>query len=412
MDRESDVRDFYERMPYPAPVTNLDLSRDLYANPGRSRALLHLLWPAGAPCNNRKILVAGCGTSQAVRYALREPHSHITAIDISETSLGRARELQAQYKVGNLEFRRLSITDVRTLGQTFDQIVCTGVLHHLPDPDFGLQALHDVLEPDGAMQIMVYARYGRTGIYMMQDYCRLLGITASERDLDDLSATLNHLPQDHPLTTLMRKVKDFRSPDALADAMLHPQDRAYTVPEVYEWLGRCRMCFGRWFEQAPYLPQCGAVARTPHAARLAALPEPAQHAAVELFRGTITQHNFVAYRNDRPSPGQPIHFADEQWRKYIPVRLPWTLCVRDRVPAGSTAVLLNPAHKHAEFVLPIDADEDHLFQQIDGARTLGEIAQNSGRHANGRRVANFFQQLWRHDQVVFDTSRCEIRMGR
>jgi hypothetical protein len=239
---------------------------------------------------------------------------------------------------------------------------------------------------------------------MMQDYCRLLGITTSERDLDDLSATLGCLPQDHPLAALMHKVKDFRSPDALADTMLHPQDRAYTVPEVHDWLDRCGMSFGRWFEQAPYLPQCGTVAKTPHAARLAALPEPAQHAAVELFRGTITQHNFVAYRQDHPFPNQPICFADEQWRKYIPVRLPWAISVRDRVPAGSAAVLLNPAHKHAEFVLPIDADEDHLFQQIDGQRTLEEIAQRSGKNANADRVVCFFQQLWRHDQVVFDAS--------
>ena len=181
------------------------------------------------------------------------------------------------------------------------------------------------------------------------------------------------------------------------------------MPQIYDWLDRCGMSFGRWIEQAPYLPQCGAVAKTPHAARLAALPEPAQHAAVELFRGTMTQHNFVAYRKDRAYPVQPICFAGEQWRKYVPVRLPWTLCVRDRVPAGSAAVLLNPAHKHAEFVLPVDADEDYFFQQIDGARTLGEIARKGGKNAVGRRVPEFFQQLWRNDQVVFDTSRCEPR---
>ena len=70
----------------------------------------------------------------------------------------------------------------------------------------------------------------------------------------------------------MRRAADFRQPDALADALLHPQDRAYTVPEVYGWLERCGLAFGRWIEQAPYLPQCGVVAASPHAARLAALP--------------------------------------------------------------------------------------------------------------------------------------------
>ncbi len=399
------VRDFYEAMPYPAPVANVDLSRDAYANPGRSRALLHLIWPDGTPGGKRRILVAGCGTSQAIRYALREPNSHVTAIDISEASLFCARELQEQYQLKNLELHHLSLTDVRALGRSFNQIVCTGVLHHLLDPDVGLRALHDVLEPGGAMQIMVYARYGRSGIYLMQEYCRLLGITSSDGDLDDLSATLGRLPQDHPLAGLMRKVKDFQTPDALADAMLNPQDSAYAVPEIYDWLERCGMAFGRWFEQAPYLPQCGAMAQTPHAARLAALPAPVQHAAVELFRGTITQHNFIAYR--KACPARPIQFTDEQWRAYIPLRLPWTLCIRDRAPAGYAAVLLNPAHKHSEFVLPISATQNDLLERADGMRSLGEIVQGAGGDALPAR--DFFQKLWRYDQVVFDTSRCEIR---
>ena len=32
MNRSEEVRDFYERMPYPAPLTNLDAHRDLYKN--------------------------------------------------------------------------------------------------------------------------------------------------------------------------------------------------------------------------------------------------------------------------------------------------------------------------------------------------------------------------------------------
>ena len=73
-------------------------------------------------------------------------------------------------------------------------------------------------------------------------------------------------------------------------------------------MARCGLEFGRWVEQARYLPQCGAVARMPHAARLAALAPPVQQAAVELLRGTMTRHSFIAYRDDRVSDSQPINF--------------------------------------------------------------------------------------------------------
>ena len=73
MNRSEEVRDFYERMPYPAPLTSLDAHRELYKNRDRRRVEFHLVWPGRRPQANQEILVAGCGTSQAARYALREP---------------------------------------------------------------------------------------------------------------------------------------------------------------------------------------------------------------------------------------------------------------------------------------------------------------------------------------------------
>ncbi len=93
------------------------------------------------------------------------------------------------------------------------------------------------------------------------------------------------LPQDHPLARLLGESADFRSQAGLADALLHPRDRAYTVPELFDFLERAGLVFGRWVRQAPYLPQCGALAAAPHASRLAMLPLPEQYAAVELWRG-------------------------------------------------------------------------------------------------------------------------------
>jgi SAM-dependent methyltransferase len=400
-DASAEVHDFYERMPYPAPLTSLDEHRDLYKNPDRRRAQFHLLWPTEPLRGDLEILIAGCGTSQAARYALREPDSRVTAIDISEMSLRYTRDLQRKYDLQNLEIHQLSIEDIQDLGRTFDQIVCTGVLHHLPDPDLGLRALRDVLSAQGAMNLMVYAPYGRAGIYIMQEYCRLLGISSSDKDLKELGDTLSALPSSHPIANAMRAGLDFSHPDALADALLHPLDRAYSVPQLYDWLERCGMSFGRWVEQAPYLAGCGMIAKTPHAVRLAALPAPLQHAAVELFRGTMVKHKLIAYRDDRVGDSQPITFSTERWREYVAIPVPWTVCIRERLPPCSAAVLINRAHPFTDLVLAIDKNEDRLLRAIDGKRTIGEILKVVGKEVDERRAASFFERLWQYDQIVF-----------
>jgi SAM-dependent methyltransferase len=398
------VRAFYESHPYPAPLRDLDRHRELYRNPDRRRAWSLLLWPTEKPRANREILVAGSGTSQAAIHALREPDAHVTAIDISETSLRHTRGLQRKYRLRNLDLQRLAIEEVGELGRMFDQIVCTGVLHHLPDPDIGLRALRNVLAPSGAMQVMVYATYGRAGIYMMQEYCRLLGVDVTEAELHGLGVTIGALSADHPIIGVVKQAKDFRNPDALADALLHPQDRAYTVPQLYDWLERCGLKFGRWVDQAPYLPQCGAIAKMPHAARLAALVLPLQHAAVELARGTMTRHNFVAYRDDRVGEAQPINFAGDAWRGWVPLRLPWTLCIRDRAPPGFAAVLINRAHTYPDLALPIDAAQQRIFAAIDGNRSIEEILQQAARSSDDEQARRFLQKLWEYDQIVFDAT--------
>ena len=398
------VRAFYESHPYPAPLRDLDRHRELYRNPERRRALSLLLWPTEKPRADRKILVAGCGTSQAAIHALREPEARVTAIDISETSLRHTRELQRKYRLRNLDLHRLAIEEAGELGRMFDQIVCTGVLHHLPDPDVGLKSLRSVLAPEGAMHLMVYAAYGRAGIYMMQEYCRLLGVGATEQELRDLGMTVGALSADHPIAAVAKRAKDFRNPDALADALLHPQDRAYSVPQLYAWLQRCGLSFGRWFEQAPYLPQCGATARSPHAARLASLPPPLQHAAVELLRGTMTRHNFIAYRDDRLGESQPITFEGDAWRGYVPLRLPWTLRIRDRVPPGSVAVLINQAHTYPDLALPIDAAQERIFAAIDGNRSIDDILRDAAGAGGDEQAGSFIRQLWEYDQLVFDAT--------
>jgi SAM-dependent methyltransferase len=409
-----DVRAFYERHPYPPPVDSLEKYRRLGQDRQKRRADYHLFWPERPYREDQSILIAGCGTSQAAKHALRWPAAQVIGIDFSATSVRSTEELKRKYQLNNLQVCQLPIERVSDLKMSFDQIICTGVLHHLPDPDAGLSALRDVLNPDGgAMQLMVYAPYGRTGIYMLQDFFRRIGVHANDLEIRDLIATLRALPRSHPLENLLREVPDFRQEAALADALLHPLDRAYSVPQLFEFIEKAGLTFGRWLKQAPYTPHCGVVATIPQASRLAQLSLAEQYAAIELFRGTMVRHSVIAYRDDSPGGAQPIRFEGDAWLGYVPLRMPDTICVQEGLPHGAAAVLINPTHAYGDLIMPIDSTEKGWFDAIDGSRSVSGIVERTSPSLQAKPqldlARTFFEKLWYYDQIVFDASRCRAR---
>jgi len=392
------VRDFYTSHPYPPPLENLDRARDLWQDENIHRAEFHLLWPHKEYRADLDVLVAGCGTWQSAKFALTHPAARVVGIDISTTSLEHTEWLKRKYSLTNLETRQLAIENVADLDHSFDLIISTGVLHHLADPGAGLRALRSVLKADGAMYLMVYAPYGRTGVYMFQEYCRRLGIGTSQQDINDLTAALKVLPQHHPLLSMLRGSRDALDAGALVDALLNPRDRTYSVPQLFDFVEGNDLRFARWYWQAPYLPQCGAIATTPHTTKLAALPEREQYIEMELWRGLMTNHDFVVQQGD----AVPVRFDDERYLRYVPVRRAWTMCVQERLPPGAAGVLLNQTHLFTDLVLLINAEEKRMYDAIDGRRSIAEIVDQGNDTSLAR---GFFEKLWWYDQAVFDTSK-------
>jgi len=408
-----EVRAFYEHHPYPPPVDSLEKYRRLGQDRQKRRAEYHLFWPGRPYREDQSILIAGCGTSQAAKHAMRWPAAQVTGIDFSATSVRCTEELKRKYNIDNLQVHQLPVERASDLETSFDQIICTGVLHHLANPDAGLRALRSVLKPDGAMHLMVYAPYGRAGVYMLQEFCRRIRIHATDAEIRDLIAALTALPPGHPLENLLRQSPDFRQEAALADALLNPQDHSYSVPQLFDFIQKAGLTFGRWLKQAPYTPQCGVVAKIPQASRLKELSAAEQYAAVELFRGTMVRHSMVVYRNDNPGDPQPVSFAGDAWLHYVPLRMPDTICVQERLPPGAAGVLINQTHAYRDLILPMDSTEKCLFDAIDGSCSIGGIVERTLPSAQTKSqlemARTFFEKLWWYDQVVFDASLCRSR---
>ena len=53
------------------------------------------------------------------------------------------------------------------------------------------------------------------------------------------------------------------------------------------------------------------------------------------------------------------------------------LCIRDHVPPGFPAVLINRAHTYPDLALQIDAAQERVFAAIDGKRATDEIPRDA-----------------------------------
>src|SRR6476646_3484205 len=116
---EDPVGEVYTQHPYPPPVENLDRARAEWRDENRHRAEYHLLWPHRPYRADLDILVAGCGTWQAAKYALCRPESRVVGIDVSPTSLDHTEQLKRKYGLTNLEIRLSPIERAEELQHSF-----------------------------------------------------------------------------------------------------------------------------------------------------------------------------------------------------------------------------------------------------------------------------------------------------
>ena len=182
------VRQQYEEFPYPQWKM---FSKELVVQAWQADEFCRKLeGPLLEGCTS--ILIAGCGTGRdAAIHAARFPHASITAVDVSRRSLAYATIKAQEHGFDKLAFLHGDILDLDILGQTFDYICCTGVLHHMEEPLAGWHVLVRLLRPGGLMRIGLYSRAGRKAVAKAQDAATSGFYSATRRRHSALSTGLS-----------------------------------------------------------------------------------------------------------------------------------------------------------------------------------------------------------------------------
>jgi 2-polyprenyl-3-methyl-5-hydroxy-6-metoxy-1,4-benzoquinol methylase len=96
-----------------------------------------------------RVLSIGCGDAPFECLLARTADS-VLGIDLSPDGIEKARARAAAAGLENVEFRCQAVTELR-LDESFDGVVCIGILHHVPEAELPglLESLHAHLRPGG-----------------------------------------------------------------------------------------------------------------------------------------------------------------------------------------------------------------------------------------------------------------------
>lgn len=352
----------YEEWVYPEPIVDLPgwlANNWQWFDPSHSS---RMFWPDREYRHDLQLLVAGCGTNQAAVFAYTNPGARVVAIDVSSSSLGHHQFLKNKYGLSNLELHQLPIEEVSRLESDFDLIVSTGVLHHLLDPKIGFQALAACLRKEGVLAVMLYARYGRIGVEMLQGVFRDLGLKQDEASLAVIREALQLLPPDHPLRSYMAVAPDLQYPAGLVDTFLHGRDRSFTVSECLDLVRSAGLLFQDWFLKSSYEPSVLSI--NPFFDSLAELSDEQRWGVMERINHRNGCHFFTACRQDRRLESYKFNFLDESILDCIPMFRYRCGLKLDHVIRPGWSMVLTP-------------EQIALMQLVDGRRTLREIVQTA-----------------------------------
>ncbi|MTJ11436.1 class I SAM-dependent methyltransferase [Anabaena sp. UHCC 0187] len=312
-----------------------------------------------------RILDAGCGSGVGTEYLVHlNPQAQVVGIDLSAGTLEVAKKRCQSSGADRVEFHHLSIYDVEQIPGEFDLINCVGVLHHLPDPIRGIEALAKKLAPGGFMHIFVYGELGRWEIQLMQKAIALLQGNKKGDYRDGVQVgrkIFASLPENNRIVKREKErwAMENQRDECFADMYVHPQETDYNIDTLFELIDASGLDFvgfsnpGFWqlenlLEKAPELIE-----------RAKALSERERYRLVELLNPEVTHYEFFL---SRPPLAKTDWSADNTLLAAIPELNP---CI-DGFPSQC---LFNYDYQ----IINLSTAEFEFMQKCHGSATVAEI---------------------------------------
>ncbi len=241
------VREQYDRTPYPnLPIENsitesthlLFISSLITSNYAKSKKI--------ASSEGKRILDVGCGSGETtLALAAANIGATVVGIDLSEVSIGIARQRLQYHGFPEVEFHVMALEDIPQLGLSFDYINCDEMLYLLPDPVAGLQAMKAVLHPEGIIRANLHSFYQRIDFFRAQEMSRLLGLmdgNPARRECDIIRSIMSDL-RDTVMLKAGTWIPSVQTNEFMMVNYFMHGDKGHTIPDLFHMLSEAGLKF-------------------------------------------------------------------------------------------------------------------------------------------------------------------------
>jgi SAM-dependent methyltransferase len=131
----------------------------------------------------------------------------------------------------------------------FDVIYSSGVLHHLANPQVGLNNLTKILAPHGVISLILYGSFGRQALYRLIEGIDILcPREASIESRIPLGRLLSKAAEETLFKDTYWK-NTYRNPDVeFVDTCLNVNEVSYDISGLWQLIDQANMKFVRWLE--------------------------------------------------------------------------------------------------------------------------------------------------------------------
>ena len=125
----------------------------------------------------KEVLEIGCGRGDFSCWLARNTHARLTATDFSHTAVAKGRDYASSLGL-NILWQVMDIQSIAYPDATFDFVISSETIEHVPDPMRAVSELGRVLKPGGKLFLTTPNYLNLIGLY--RGYMRIKGTPFTE----------------------------------------------------------------------------------------------------------------------------------------------------------------------------------------------------------------------------------------